>query len=1795
MSQPPVMVARTFFFLSLMGSSWGAVANLEVQSTSRISFTQAGANGQVTDTGGEAPSVTIFYGSADGGTNPASWNESIALGAQSGGFEATLIDLQETTPYFYRARAINSSGTSWSASAETFTTGTSSDVFINEFLSSNDTIAVPNAVAGIFDDWIEIYNSGPALDLGGWHLTDDPNDLTQWTFPAGANLGTGEYLVMIANGSGEPNANGNPTTNFKLSSGGDFLALVRPDGTIGSEFDQGRSNYPNQTTDVSYGIHPNTGASVYFSSPTPGAANDPAGVAAVSPIVASPTRGYYEAAQAVTLSTATAGAQIYYTSDGSPPLTSTGNPSGTATAYSGPITVSSTAVIRSAATLTNFTASDIASHSYVLLDISGANSNGTDPAGLNSSFLGQTRPVGYGALATGDYNMDPDITNSTSSSANHRGLSVAQAMLQGMRDVPTISISLPKNDFAGGSGIYSNPQSKSQAGQFTWEKACSAEFIPAENDTRSDFQENCGLRVQGGASRTPSKSPKHSLSFRFRTRYGAGKLREALFPGSDVTEFNSIALRAGYNNSWIHSSSSQRTVGSMIRDQWMRESVKDMGHADAGEGFIAHLFINGLYWGLHNIAERQDSGHYANYNGGDEDLIDARNGSDFINGNSTAWNRMRTTVAGGNWEEIQQVLDVDTYIDYHLLQRFGANQDLKTSGNWRAAGGGPFSDPTDMEPWKLFSWDGERVLESPTASNVPLDPMTIRPSLEALPEYRMRFADRARMHLTGDGALTPEKCAERWMKYANNIDKAIIAESARWGDHRRSAPYDRNNWLTEQNRLLTRYFPVRTNNVINRLRTNGLYSDLEPPSFTIGGGVSSGGFVSAGSTLSATGQAGTIYYTSDGSDPSLPDGSVNPSALFIGSGTEDFDITAFGTDGWVYLSDPLAQQSDSNVVEGHPSYNENDWKHPDFNVNTWEGGSEPSGLSGLLAGITASSINGHSASTIINIGPSTGRYPTLYFRKEIEVTGAASVTQLSFSLIRDDGAVVYLNGREIFRDNLGNGTISYSDFAQANASPEGTPITHVHNTVPGDLVEGTNIIAIEIHNSSGTSGDLGVDVALIGTRPIAGNNSISITESSLITARIFDGSDWSAPTQGIFLLEQAASFENLAITEINYHPREATLAEKAAAAPLSLENRDLFEFIEVINTSNEPLNLSQAFFTAGIDLAFGFQALAPGERGVLVRDTDAFTARYGSGPRIVGTFSSSLDNDGELLTLSDSSGSIIKTLTYNDSGSWPSRPDEGGSTLQIIDPSASPDDPNNWRSSGTFHGSPGSEDAAKTGWIVINEVSTNPTSGRDSIELFNTTASDIEISNWLLSDSKGVYSSYRFGTTTIPALSYLTVPSSAFQNKATTAVSDYQGSPGVSPVTIVSNGHGLATGETITISGYPGISNYNQSFEIVVTSANAFQIDTPFLDNTATKGKWVSGRSFGLSSVKGDDIWLVEADRSGPISFVDRVDFAAARENETLGRWPDGDGDGSLFTMASPTLGNTNSGPLLGPAFISEVHYKPLGALSQQFVELTNDSESALNLNRWRLRGGLDFDFTAAHSIPAGGQVIIVSFDPTSDPATAASFRSTFNIGAAMILIGPATDGPLDSASGTVRLQEGLVHATANPQVTVDEVDYLSTNPWPLLAATGNSLQRNAPLAFGNLPTSWSALAPNPGSYSSSGIDYATYAASNGLGGPLDDDDGDGSANIIEFATGSNPSDSASLPLGFGNENIVTFNRNLQAEGVALILESSPDLETWTITTTSEGATQGALQNRFVNFDPSSEANHYWRLTVALP
>jgi hypothetical protein len=100
-------------------------------------------------------------------------------------------------------------------------------------------------------------------------------------------------------------------------------------------------------------------------------------------------------------------------------------------------------------------------------------------------------------------------------------------------------------------------------------------------------------------------------------------------------------------------------------------------------------------------------------------------------------------------------------------------------------------------------------------------------------EFRRVFAARARQHLTNGGALTPDNAAERYRKWAKEIESAVVAESARWGDYRRDAhpykmgPYELytrdDHWRREIDRLLKEYFPKRTEVVLRLFREAGLY------------------------------------------------------------------------------------------------------------------------------------------------------------------------------------------------------------------------------------------------------------------------------------------------------------------------------------------------------------------------------------------------------------------------------------------------------------------------------------------------------------------------------------------------------------------------------------------------------------------------------------------------------------------------------------------------------------------------------------------------------------------------------------------------------------------------------------------------------------------------------------------------------------------------------------------------------------------------------------------------------------
>ncbi len=125
-------------------------------------------------------------------------------------------------------------------------------VIVSEFMASNDRTLKDDF--GDDADWIEICNTGTeAVDVAGWRLTDDAGNLSKWIFPS-RTLAAGEYLLVYATNR-DRKLPGTPLhTNFKLSDGGEYLALVRPDGVIASEFSPA---FPPQVTDISYGFPQN--------------------------------------------------------------------------------------------------------------------------------------------------------------------------------------------------------------------------------------------------------------------------------------------------------------------------------------------------------------------------------------------------------------------------------------------------------------------------------------------------------------------------------------------------------------------------------------------------------------------------------------------------------------------------------------------------------------------------------------------------------------------------------------------------------------------------------------------------------------------------------------------------------------------------------------------------------------------------------------------------------------------------------------------------------------------------------------------------------------------------------------------------------------------------------------------------------------------------------------------------------------------------------------------------------------------------------------------------------------------------------------------------------------------------------------------------------------------------------------------------------------------------------------------------------------------------------------------------
>ncbi len=220
-------------------------------------------------------------------------------------------------------------------------------------------------------------------------------------------------------------------------------------------------------------------------------------------------------------------------------------------------------------------------------------------------------------------------------------------------------------------------------------------------------------------------------------------------------------------------------------------------------------------------------------------------------------------------------------------------------------------------------------------------------------------------------------------------------------------------------------------------------------------------------------------------------------------------------------------------------------------------------------------------------------------------------------------------------------------------------------------------------------------------------------------------SNWSDPVEFTAATPLLSPWtENLMVTEIHYNPLRASASEIAAGFVTSD-----FEFIEIYNRDpSETLNLRDIRFTKGIDFDFrdsSVTSLGPHEFALVVRNTEAFTSRYGEGLPVAGSYGpDNLSNGGENVKLSFGAGSAIREFQYSDEDPWPSGADGSGFSLVLVTPDSSPDhaDPASWTTSVNVGGSPGAAEPVATfaGWkndIFTTGELNDPDISGDSVDL----------------------------------------------------------------------------------------------------------------------------------------------------------------------------------------------------------------------------------------------------------------------------------------------------------------------------------------------------------------------------------------------------------------------------------------------------------------------------------------------
>lgn len=514
----------------------------------------------------------------------------------------------------------------------------SQSIVINEVMASNaNTIADED---GDFEDWVELYNFGEEpVNLIGFGLSDNYSNPFKWVFP-NTTINPGQYLLVWTSGKNRTNPSNPLHTNFSISAAGEEIILTHPDGDLVDELEP--TSIP---TNFTFGRFPNgTGEWKYFTKPTPWSENiGPAYDFLVDPPVFSHPDGIYTSAFDLILTTTFEGAQIFYTLDGSEPNESS-------TLFQNPITISSRVGEPN--------------------DISMIPTNNNSEPGP-PYYEGWQPPLGevYKINVVRARVIHPNAPPSNVSTYSY----MVEPSGNNRFTLPFISISTHRDNFFDGEiGIYvhGNHQSPNyfQDG-IEWERPANITLF--EKGGILGFKEDVGIRLHGNTTRS---RPRKSLRISSKSEYGNSWISYQLFPDKPINTYKRFILRNS-GNDWDWA---------IFRDAFIQYLAKDL-RVETQYYRPSLVFINGEYWGIHNIRDRYDEHYIFSHYGIEEmEMTIMENNSLFKFGNPSGvdhYNSMRSYINGNNmsldvhYNHVKMLMDVESFIDFQLTHIYSMNTD----------------------------------------------------------------------------------------------------------------------------------------------------------------------------------------------------------------------------------------------------------------------------------------------------------------------------------------------------------------------------------------------------------------------------------------------------------------------------------------------------------------------------------------------------------------------------------------------------------------------------------------------------------------------------------------------------------------------------------------------------------------------------------------------------------------------------------------------------------------------------------------------------------------------------------------------------------------------------------------------------------------------------------------------------------------------------------------------------------------------------------------------------------------